>query len=97
MSAPSRAAIAVTFLADDAHARRAALSWPLLPEGLSERELLATWSRASGVPRSRLRRISDVLRGHGICRDDRTVDEEALRVIQHFAAESLRGTQRRPR
>ncbi len=95
MSDPSRAAIAVTFLAEDADARRAVLSWTLLPPGLSERALLATWSRASGVPRSRLRRIADTLRGHGICRDDGTVDPEATRVIQHVAAEALRGPKRR--
>ena len=95
MSDASRAATAVTFLAEDEEARRAVLSWPLVPRGLSERALLSAWTRASGVPRSRLRRLSDALRGHGICRDDGTVDPEAIRVVQHLAAEQLRTSKRR--
>ena len=46
-------------------------------------------------PRTRLRRIARTLRGHQICREDRTVDPEAMQVVQHLAAEQLRGGKRR--
>ncbi len=95
MTDPARTAIAVMFLANDEEARRATLSWPLVPTGLSDRALVTAWSHASGVPKTRLRRLSVTLRRHGICRDDRTVDPEATRVIQHVAAETLRATKRR--
>ena len=95
MSDASRAAVAVTFLADDEDARRAVLSWPLVPPGLSERGAISAWSRISGVPLTRMRRLADTLRRHELCREDRTVDPEASRVIQHVAAEALRTTKRR--
>jgi len=95
MTDPARTAIAVLFLANDEDARRAAISWPLVPTGLSDRATVTAWSHASGVPRTRLRRLAVTLRRHGICREDRTLDPEAARVIQHVAAEALRGPKRR--
>lgn len=88
--APERAAVIIEMLAGDAEARRAAVSWPLVPKDLKGAKRLSAWSKASGISRSRLDRISDMLMAHGICREDRTLDPEAVPVLEHLAAEVLR-------
>lgn len=90
MSDANRTAVAVTLLFEDADARRLTLSWPLVEPHLRDTSLLVTWARVSGVPLSRVKRLSEVLLRHGLCREGRSIDPEALRVCQHFAAEQLR-------
>lgn len=90
MSDPTRTATAVTLLAGDEIARRMVLAWPLVGRELRDRALLVAWSKAAAVPLSELMRRADALRRHGLCRDDGIVDPEALRVVQHVAAQALR-------
>lgn len=97
MTGASRTATAVTFLAEDDEARRLVVSWPLVPTELRDAAMLHAWSAASGVPLSRVQRLAQVLLRHELCRADGTVDPEALRVIQHVAAELLRSTPKKGR
>lgn len=90
MTGANRTAVAVTFLANDEEARRMVLAWPLVDADLEDASALRAWARAAGVPASRARRIADVLLCHEICKADGSVDAEAIRVIEHVAAESLR-------
>ncbi len=90
MTDANRTAVAVTLLADDEQARRLVISWPLVPRELEGRRVLVEWSKVSGVPISAVERLSVPLARHQICNPDRTVDPEALRVIAHVAADSLR-------
>lgn len=94
MSDPARTAIAVTLLATDEPARRLVLAWALVPPGLRGARLLVAWSRLAAVPRLQTERLAHGLFAHQIVHEDRTVDPEALRVVQHVAAETLRSTQR---
>lgn len=82
-------AVAVVLLTDP-EARRAVVSWPLVPPGLKGRRRIEAWARVSGLPPHHLETISEMLLAHEICREDRSIDPDALRVIQHFAAETLR-------
>ena len=91
MSDATRAAIAVTLLGDDAEARRLCLAWPSVDHKLTARALHLAWGRRAGVAASRVARIAPALLGQGLCREDGTVDPEATRVLQHVAAERLRG------
>jgi hypothetical protein len=88
----SRTAVAVSVLARDEAARLLVLSWPLVPWQARDRELLLAWSRVSGVPLHQVERLFPVLTTHGLCREDRTADPEALRVCHHIAANYLRST-----
>ncbi len=97
MGETNRTATAVAFLVADMVAQRLALSWPLVDGRSEERAVLRAWAQAAGVPRSDTRRVGRALRLHGICRDDGTVCPEAERVLQHEAAEALRGSPRRRR
>ena len=97
MTQVNRTAIAVTFLANDEDARRVTLSWPLVDPDLHSEQMRAAWSRTSGVARSKLERLAEVLLRHEICKADRTIDPEAARVIQHVAAETLRTSKRAKR
>lgn len=90
MAAPARTLVLVELLAGDADARRAAISWPLVPPGLRGLALLRSWAHCSGIPMARLDSRADMLQRHGICRPDRTVEPEALRVIEHLAADTMR-------
>jgi hypothetical protein len=94
MSDPQRVATAVTLLGHCEAARRLVLSWPLVPAGLSRRKALVEWSRVSGVALAETQRLAEVLFAHALVREDRTVDAEATRVVQHVAAEQLRGAGR---
>lgn len=91
---PARTAAAVALLADDRDAQRMAISWHLVEPGLRDAAMRVAWARVSGVPLSVVSRRAAVLIGHGICREDRTVEPEADRVLQHLAAERLRAAQR---
>ena len=92
MSDPNRTAIAVTVLAEDLAARKLRLAWPLVPRGLPHIAATAQWSRVSGVALVQTRRLAEVLFAHRLVHEDGTVDPEALRVVHHLAAETLRGT-----
>ncbi len=94
MTDSTRTATLTTLLADDAALRRLVVSWALVTANAESRAALAEWSRVTGVPRSKVERDAVVLFRHGICRPDHTVDAEALRIVAHFAAESLRAAQR---
>lgn len=80
----------VEILAHSPDARRAAVSWPLVPAGGDRRRMLKAWSRVSGLSIARVDAIGDMLFAHRVCLPDRTVDPDALRVIEHLAAEVLR-------
>ncbi len=88
----ARTAVAVSILAKDEQARLLVLSWPLVDPALVDREALLAWSRVSGVAVRQVERIAPVLFAHALCKQDRTVDAEALRVCQHVAANYLRST-----
>lgn len=94
MTDSSRTATLTTLLADDPTLRKLVVSWPIVAPEFSGRVAIAEWSRVSGVARSRVERAAELLFRHQICRPDRTVDVEAVRIVSHYAAESLRGTQR---
>lgn len=95
--ATARTAAAVAILVEDRDAQRLAVSWHLVEPGLRDAALRIAWSRVSGVPLSVVSRRAEVLIRHGICREDRSLEPEAARVLQHLAAETLRSTQRRRR
>lgn len=95
MTDPARTAVAVTFLAEDTDARRLVLAWPTIPRDLEGAALARIWGRAAGVPASRTVRLGELLLRHELVRPDGSVDPEALRVIQHVAAETLRTAKRR--
>ncbi|MCE9636449.1 MAG: hypothetical protein K8T90_12155 [Planctomycetes bacterium] len=92
MTDAARTAVAVSILAKDESARLLVLSWGLVEAALVDREALLAWSRVSGVAVRQVERIAPVLLAHGLCKQDRTVDPEALRVCQHVAANYLRST-----
>ncbi len=95
MSDPVRTAVLTTLLHGDESARRLLVSWPAVSGHPSEHATLAEWARAAGVPRTLARRLADMLFSHAICRPDHSVDPEAVRIVQHVAAEQLRGGKRR--
>ena len=97
MSDPQRTATLTTLLASDEPARRLVVTWPLVTGAAEDRRTIFEWSRASGVARSVAERAAVMLFRHAICRPDHTVDPEALRIVSHFAGETLRAAQRRPR
>jgi hypothetical protein len=97
MTDPSRTATLTILLASDEPARRLAVSWPLVAGAAADAATIAEWAHVAGVPRSVAARAALVLFRHGVCRPDHTTDPEALRIVQHFAAEQLRATQRRAR
>ena len=94
MSDPARTATLTTLLAGDDVARRMVVSWPLVRGEPQHRGTATEWARAAGVPPSVAERVAQVLFRHAICRPDHSVDPEATRIVQHFAAEQLRATQR---
>jgi hypothetical protein len=93
----ARVAVCVTLLGDDPVARRLLIAWPLVAPELKDRALLVAWARAAGVAVSETVRRADALQRHGLCRPDRTVDEEAMKVVSHLAAHELRSTRRTTR
>ncbi len=94
MSDAARTTAAVLLLVDDEAARRLLVSWPLVPARLAGKRMVAEWARVSGVPLVRTQRLAEALFAHQLVRADRTVDPEAARVVQHFAAERLRAAQK---
>lgn len=86
-----RTAVLVELLADNPNARRAVVSWPLVPKAARSRpRLLEAWAKCSGLDVDDVDAIADMLFSHAVCLPDRTVDPEALRIIQHLAADTLR-------
>ena len=85
-----RTAVLVELLAGNPDARRATVSWSLVPRRLRDAAMVSAWSKCSGLPRSQLELVAEMLLQHKVCLPDRTVDPEALRIIQHLAAETLR-------
>ncbi|MCG3134751.1 MAG: hypothetical protein HMLKMBBP_02112 [Planctomycetes bacterium] len=96
MSDPARTAVAVSVLAKSEPARMLVLAWPLVGPSLAARALLTEWARLSGLPVRQVERLGAVLRAHQLCREDRTVDPEATRVVNHVAAAYLRATGGKP-
>lgn len=90
MDDPNRTAVLIELLARDADARKAVVSWPLVSRRLKGRNRLQRWARCSGLSVSRIESLKDMLFEHRICLPDRTVDPEALRIIAHVAAETMR-------
>jgi len=86
----NRTAVAVTLLAGDEAARRLVLSWPLVAVELKDRAVLAEWAKVAGISFSLTERLSHALFRHQVCLPDRTVDAEALKVVTHIAAATLR-------
>ena len=80
----------VELLAGNAEARRAVVSWPLVPPRAAGARMLEAWAKCSGIDVDVLESIADMLFSHSVCGPDRTVDPEALRIIQHIAADTLR-------
>lgn len=80
---------ALVYLQNDEHAQRLAVAWPLVERGKDKRKLEISWSEVSGVNEYQVRRIGPVLRAHGICREDGTVDETAMRYVAQMALAKL--------
>jgi hypothetical protein len=94
VSDTARTVTAVTLLADDSPARKLVVSWPLVPKELTGRPALVEWARLAGVALAHAERLSYVLFRHDVCREDRTVDPDAMKVVSHFAVETLRAAKR---
>jgi hypothetical protein len=90
MPEPKRAALLIEIFANDADARRAALCWSRVPPKLTGLRMLRAWAKCSGLDLSRVERVADVLRAHEICLPDRTLDAEAVPILEALAAEVLR-------
>lgn len=90
MDAKTRTAVLVELLARNADARAAVVSWPLVRGAGAGPAAIADWSRCSGIPRGRLVPVAQMLFRHAVCLPDRTVDPEALKIVEHVAAATLR-------
>lgn len=89
-----RALVMMEFLVDD-DARRVALSWPLIPPEMRGLKMHRRWAALAGVNLGRLELLAKMLQGHKICLPNRTLDPEAVKVLEHMAATAFRKRQRR--
>ncbi len=86
---------ALVYLRDNVAAQRLAVAWPLAFEhGRGEKALLRNWARIADVPPHQAQALAAVLRAHGICRDDGSVDPLAEQYVANQVASSLKGARK---
>lgn len=86
---------ALVYLRDNVAAQRLAVAWPLV-EGRTRTEkiVLREWARVADVPPHQAEALAAVLRAHGICRDDGTVDPLAEQYIGAQVQATIRTARR---
>ena len=86
---------ALVYLRDNVAAQRLAVAWPLVTDrGRSEKLVLRDWARVADVPPHQAEALAPVLRSHGICRDDGTLDPLAEQFVAAQVQSSIRGSRR---
>ena len=86
---------ALVYLRDNVAAQRLAVAWPLVPNrARGEKALVREWARLADVPPHQAEALAAVLRAHGICRDDGTVDPLAEQYVSNQVASSLKGVRK---
>lgn len=86
---------ALVYLRDNVAAQRMAVAWPVAFErARTEKARLREWARVADVPRHQAEALAAVLRAHGICRDDGTVDPLAEQYVSNQVASSLKGARK---
>jgi len=86
---------ALVYLRDNVAAQRLAVAWPLV-EGRTRAEkiVLREWARIADVPPHVAESLAAVLRAHGICRDDGTIDPLAEQYIGTQVQATIRTSRR---
>ncbi len=83
-------AAALVYLRDNAAAQRLVVAWPLVSgRDAEESQVAAEWASLADVPRHRVPGIAKVLRAHGICLPDGTVDPLAEKFVENQVARAL--------
>jgi len=73
---------ALVYLRDNVAAQRLAIAWPLVTDrARTENVVVREWARIADVPPHVAEGLAAVLRAHGICRDDGTIDPLAEQYI----------------
>lgn len=86
---------ALVYLRDNVAAQRLAVAWPLVPDRTrGEKAVLRDWARVADVPPHQTEALAPVLRSHGICRDDGTIDPLAEQYIGARVQATIRGPRR---
>lgn len=86
---------ALVYLRDNVAAQRLAVAWPLAFEhGRTVKARVREWARLADVPQHQAEALAAVLRAHGICRDDGTVDPLAEQYVGAQVQSTIRGTRR---
>ena len=86
---------ALVYLRDNVAAQRLAVAWPLVPErARAEKAVVRDWARIADVPPHQAESLAPVLRSHGICRDDGTIDPLAEQYIGAQVQSTIRGPRR---
>ncbi len=86
---------ALVYLRDNVAAQRLAVAWPLVEDrGRSEKLVVRDWARIADVPPHQAEALAPVLRSHGICRDDGTIDPLAEQYIGAQVQSTIRGPRR---
>lgn len=86
---------ALVYLRDNVAAQRMAVAWPLaFEQGRGEKARVRAWARLADVPPHLAEALAAVLRAHGICRDDGTVDPLAEQYVANQVASSLKGAKK---
>ena len=85
---------ALVYLRDNVAAQRLAVAWPLIPDrSRSEKLILRDWARIADVQPHLAESLAPVLRSHGICRDDGTIDP----LAEQYIGAQVQATIRSPR
>ena len=86
---------ALVYLRDNVAAQRLAVAWPLVPDRTRpEKALVRAWAELADVPPHLAEALAPVLRSHGICRDDGTIDPLAEQYIGAQVQATIRGPRR---
>ena len=86
---------ALVYLRDNVVAQRLAVAWPLVPDRTrGAKAVLRDWARIADVPPHMAEALAPVLRSHGICRDDGTLEPLAEQYIGAQVQSTIRGPRR---
>ncbi len=86
---------ALVYLRDNVAAQRLAVAWPLVEDrARAEKSVLRDWARLADVPLHQAEALAPVLRSHGICRDDGSLDPLAEQYIGAQVQATIRGPRR---
>jgi len=85
---------ALVYLRDNVAAQRLAVAWPLVTDRTrAEKTVVRDWARIADVPPHVAEGLAAVLRAHGICRDDGTIDP----LAEQYVGAQVQATIRTPR